>query len=193
MEKARLCELDWFHIQPSIPLQMWPAVLGGGRTGFVMLPLPGSETFVHFLQIPSAWTAFLTAAEGWACALVDTKHRTQLWTSSGMLGPCEPSTLFCPSKYLVLQLHALNFICPLTPHRLQFSQPVLVLRQLLISGQPCPLPPHPFSRPFKRGWAAEVTAQTQTPMEGHCYHAAIWELPVFSWPPFPVFQPIICR
>lgn len=54
MEKARLCELDWFHIQPSIPLQMWPAVLGGGRTGFVMLPLPGSETFVHFLQIPSA-------------------------------------------------------------------------------------------------------------------------------------------
>lgn len=48
--------------------------------------------------------------------MVDTKHRTQLWTSSGMLGPCEPRTLFSHSKYLVLQLHALNFICPLTPH-----------------------------------------------------------------------------
>lgn len=61
-EEARLCGLDGFHIQPSIHLQMCPDALGGGRTGFVMLPLPGSETFVHFLQVPSACPAFLAAA-----------------------------------------------------------------------------------------------------------------------------------
>lgn len=190
MEKARLCGLEWFHIQPSIHLQMWPVVLGGGRTGFVMLPLPGSEIFVHFLQVPSAWPAFWTAAEGWAHALVDTKHRTQQWS---VQSPCESRTLFSPSKYLVLQLCMLNLICPLTPHRLQFSQPVLVLSQLLISGQLSPLPPHPFPRPFVKDSAAQVTAQRQTSVEGHCYHAAIWELAVFSWPLFPVLQPVACR
>lgn len=102
-------------------------------------------------------------------------------------------SFFPPQKYSVLQLYVLNFMCPLTPDRLQFSQPVLVLRQLLISGQLPHLPPHPFSRLFTKDWSAEVTAQTQTPTEGHCYHAAIWELAVFSWPPFPVFQPIVCR
>ena len=63
-EKAWLCGLDWFCIQPSVCLQLWPDVLGGGRAGLVMPPLPASEISVPFLQVPSAWLAFLTAAEG---------------------------------------------------------------------------------------------------------------------------------
>lgn len=53
-EKASLCGFDWFRIQPSLCLQLWPDVLGGGRTGFVGLPLPASEISVPFLQVPSA-------------------------------------------------------------------------------------------------------------------------------------------
>lgn len=80
-----------------------------------------------------------------------------------MPSPCESRTLSPPTEYLILQLHVLNFICPLIPDCLQFSQPVLVLRQLLISAQLSPLPPRSFSRPrslHKTQTSWKVTAIT---------------------------------
>lgn len=45
--------LGWFHIHPSVLLQLRPNILEGGRRGLVNLPLPTSGISVPFLQVPS--------------------------------------------------------------------------------------------------------------------------------------------
>lgn len=141
-EVARLCGLDWFHIQLSIHLQMCPDALRRGRTGFVVLPLPGSETFVHFLQVLSACPAVL-----------DTKHKTQLWTSSGLCRAHVSPGLFPLHRISHIAIACVKFYLPFDPCSL--------------TACPCPqTAPYQWptlSPPSSPLFQAEVTAQTQTP------------------------------